>query len=600
VIYYVIEPAGLSRESLYKALSGDRSPSFDTILKVIAALGWSCTLRQRAADWSVLTEAGGARKTAEDSEHPRGLGGRIFAPSPLWMFWRNAGFVDVPCRGKVLILPPSSIPMLNRASRLVRLGILTFAVVACNLSPMESDPGGGLPPATLHHFAVVATDGNALPTQRAGSAFDIRILAQEREQHTVTSYTGTPTLTSTGMLSLGGGPTTAFTAGVLAPVSVTISNTGSFTITGDRRRSHGMSNAFTVSPVVISLRIEPFLGGLSNPVFLTAPLGDGRIFVVEQGGTIRVVRNGSLQSTPFLDISGRISSGGERGLLSVAFHPQYATNGFFFVYTTAANGDIRIERYRASSADVADPASAKLILTTAHSAFSNHNGGLVAFGPDGMLYLGLGDGGSGGDPFGNGQNFNALLGSLLRIDVNGGDPYAIPASNPFAGQAGKRGEIWAKGLRNPWRYAFDAPTGMLYIADVGQNAREEVNVAAIESGGLNYGWNIMEASSCYGATTCVQTGLTLPAVEYDHGNGCSITGGYVYRGSAMPWLHGYYFYSDYCSGWLHSFRYQAGVSVEQRDWGIPALPAVTSFGLDAAGELYIISGSNIFKIVQGP
>ncbi|MGI8400212.1 MAG: PQQ-dependent sugar dehydrogenase [Gemmatimonadaceae bacterium] len=207
----------------------------------------------------------------------------------------------------------------------------------------------------------------------------------------------------------------------------------------------------TTPPPGLTLKLNPFvITGLSSPVFLTQPLTDGRIFVVEQPGRIRVVKNGQLQTTPFLDISSRVLSGGERGLLSVAFHPQYASNHFFYVYfTTQTNGDIRVERFTATTADAADPASAKLIIAAPHSSQANHNGGLLSFGPDGMLFAGLGDGGGGGDPLGNGQNFNALLGSLLRLDVDHGDPYAIPADNPFVGQTNKRGEIWAKGLRNP-------------------------------------------------------------------------------------------------------------------------------------------------------
>jgi glucose/arabinose dehydrogenase len=315
-----------------------------------------------------------------------------------------------------------------------------------------------------------------------------------------------------------------------------------------------------------------------------------------------VVRNGVLQTTPFLDITSRVLSGGERGLLSVAFHPQYATNHFFYVYyTTQTNGDIRIERYTTTSnPEVADPASFKLIITAPHSQNTNHNGGLVAFGPDGMLYAGLGDGGGGGDPLGNGQNFNALLGSLLRLDVNGGDPYAIPASNPFVGQANRRGEVWAKGLRNPWRYAFDQPTGLLYIADVGQNAHEEVDVMPATTGGVNYGWNIMEGASCYNAATCAQTGLTPPIIDYGHTSGaCSITGGYVYRGTAIQGLQGHYLYSDYCAGFLKSFRYESGVAVDQKDWGLTS-SAVTSFGVDFSGEMYVLSANSILKIAKGP
>jgi len=353
-------------------------------------------------------------------------------------------------------------------------------------------------------------------------------------------------------------------------------------------------------PPGLTLKLDPFISsGLSAPVFLTQPLNDGRIFVVEQAGRIRVIRNGVLQATPFLDISSRVLSGGERGLLSVAFHPQYATNHYFYVYfTTQTNGDIRIERFTSTSAEVADPTSSKLIITAPHSTYDNHNGGLVSFGPDGMLYAGLGDGGNGGDPLGNGQNFNSLLGSLLRLDVDHGDPYAIPADNPFVGQANHRGEVWAKGLRNPWRYAFDATTSLLYIADVGQGLHEEVDVEPANSGGLNYGWNIMEGASCYNASSCSQTGLTLPVIDYGHNGPCSITGGYVYRGTAIPGIRGHYFYSDYCAGFLKSFRYENGAAVDQKDWGLTN-DFVTSFGLDFAGEMYMMSGNSILKLNPG-
>ena len=352
-------------------------------------------------------------------------------------------------------------------------------------------------------------------------------------------------------------------------------------------------------PSGLNLTLQPFVPtGLASPVFLTQPLDDGRIFVVEQAGRIRVVRDGVLQTTPFLDIQSRVGSGGERGLLSVAFHPQYATNRYFYVYFTALNGDIRIERFTTTAnPEVADPATTKLIITTPHSQFANHNGGLVAFGPDGMLWAAFGDGGSGGDPLGNGQNFNALLGSMIRINVNAGDPYAIPANNPFVGVAGRRGEIWAKGLRNPWRFAFDAPTGILYIADVGQGEREEVNAQPITTGGLNYGWNITEGFACYNATTCAQTGLTAPAIDYTHDAGnCSVTGGYVYRGSAITGLQGHYLYADYCSRWLRSFRYSNGQAVDQKLWDVTAPGNVPSFGLDYDGEMYLIAGSSIYRI----
>jgi len=352
-------------------------------------------------------------------------------------------------------------------------------------------------------------------------------------------------------------------------------------------------------PGSVGLDTQIVVTGLTNPLYLTAPPGDPRLFVVEQAGRIRIVTNGSLLAAPFLDIRDRVLAGGERGLLSVAFHPSYGTNGYLYVDYTDLSGDTRVERYQVSAdPNVADKASARLILFV-DQPFANHNGGLVLFGPDGMLYVGLGDGGSAGDPQGNGQNRGALLGKLLRLDVDRGDPYGIPADNPFVGLAGARREIWAYGLRNPWRFAFDREAGRLYIADVGQNRREEVNVAPAAAGGLNYGWNIMEGDECYSAATCNRTGLTLPVLAYGHADGCSITGGYVYRGQAMPSLRGHYFYSDYCGGWLKSFRYDGSAAADQRDWGL-RLGSVTSFGEDAAGQLYVLSANgNVYRLVAG-
>jgi hypothetical protein len=338
-------------------------------------------------------------------------------------------------------------------------------------------------------------------------------------------------------------------------------------------------------------------------VFLAAPPGDTRQFIVERAGRIRILQDGSLRSAPFLDISARVATGGEGGLLSLAFDPQYASNGYFYVYFTDPQQNIVVERYSASpNPNLADPASALAIIRIAHPQYQNHFGGLVAFGPDGYLYLGTGDGGGAGDPQGNGQNLSVLLGKMLRLDVSAaraGQPYTIPPTNPFAAQPGRRAEIWAWGLRNPWRYAFDG--AQLYIADVGEARREEVDIAAATQGGLNYGWNTMEGSLCFGAASCDRTGLTLPAFDYDHGvadaNGCAITGGYVYRGSALPELAGRYLYSDYCGGFLKSFQAtSAGIS-EQRDWGVGDIGAVVSFGRDGQGELYLIAQSGrIYKI----
>jgi glucose/arabinose dehydrogenase len=352
----------------------------------------------------------------------------------------------------------------------------------------------------------------------------------------------------------------------------------------------------------VALRVEPVVSGLSNPLFLTSPAADSRLFIVEQPGRIRIVENGNLVQSPFLDLSGQISGGGEQGLLGLAFHPSYVGNGFFYVYYTARNGDITIDRYTVSpNPNVANPVSGRLVLRVAHSAQPNHNGGMLAFGADGNLYIGTGDGGGGGDPDGNGQNANALLGKLLRIDVDAGDPYAIPPDNPFVG-TGARGEIWALGLRNPWRWAFDRTEARLYVADVGQNAWEEINVISATTAGVNYGWDVMEGRHCFEPSSgCSQTGLTLPVLEYSHAEGCSITGGFVYRGAAIPDLQGTYFYADYCRGWVRSFRYTNGAATEQQEWGFGNLGNILSFGEDAAGELYILSANGtVYQIVPGP
>jgi glucose/arabinose dehydrogenase len=359
------------------------------------------------------------------------------------------------------------------------------------------------------------------------------------------------------------------------------------------------------NPGRLGLTLQQVVTGLDNPVFLTAPTGDARLFIVERSGRIRIVQNGTLLAAPFLDIHDRTTTDNERGLLSLAFHPQYAANGLFFVYYTDPNGDLVIERFSVSSAgsSVADSLSGVRILSIPHAEFGNHNGGLLSFGPDGYLYLGTGDGGGSGDPLGNGQNTSSLLGKMLRIDVNAStsaEPYTIPPSNPFINQNGKRPEIWAYGLRNPWRYAFDAPNNLLFIADVGENRREEVDVASVGQAGLNYGWNIMEGTACFAGDQCDRQGLSLPVIDYDHaGNGCAITGGYVYRGSAIPAMQGRYFYSDLCAGWLKSFVYVNGAAAEQTTWDIQNVAPVYSFGQDAQNELYLLSGNgSVYRIVS--
>ena len=351
-----------------------------------------------------------------------------------------------------------------------------------------------------------------------------------------------------------------------------------------------------------SIRLQRVVSGLSSPVHLTSPPGDPRLFVVEQTGRIRIVENGTLLPTPFLDIVPKVGSGGERGLLSVAFHPQYAQNGTFFVNYTDPRGNTRIERYRVGADPArADAASAELVLAV-DQPFSNHNGGLVAFGPDGRLYVGMGDGGGGGDPLEAGQDPMQLLGKLLRLDVDGARPYAIPPDNPFAGRTDARPEIWAMGLRNPWRFSWDRAADLLYVADVGQNRLEELNVVPAGQGGLNFGWDVMEGTDCFEPSSgCDRTGLVLPAAVYAHPEGCSVTGGSVYRGQDVPAIRGHYFYADYCEGWIRSFRYAGGQASEARSWDLEDVGRISSFGEDERGELYVISHEGgVYRIVAAP
>ncbi len=366
------------------------------------------------------------------------------------------------------------------------------------------------------------------------------------------------------------------------------------------------SHAQAADLPTLALSSQP-IGGLASPVGITnANDGSGRIFVVEQGGKIRIVKNGAALSTPFLDISARISSGGERGLLGLAFAPDYTRRGVFYVDYTNPAGDTVISRFRrsASNADAADPASEQVVITIAQP-FANHNGGQLAFGRDGYLYVGMGDGGDAGDPGNRAQNPSALLGKILRIDVETGRPYTytVPASNPFVNRTGFRGEIWALGVRNPWRFSFDRLTADLFIADVGQGSFEEVDFQPSTShGGENYGWRIMEGTHCFNPNPCDMTGLTLPVVEYGHGAGdCSVTGGYVYRASGFPRMQGLYFYGDFCTGRIWSLRHanNAWTSSLLLDTSI----SISAFGEDEAGNLYVASYNTgqIFQLVDnGP
>ena len=456
------------------------------------------------------------------------------------------------------------------------LVLACFVVGACSDSPSSPDTGSidvavsGLP-----------TGVSAAVTITGGGGFSRTVTASGKVDGVPAgSYTVAATSVTNAGATYDANPASqavTVTAGQTTPVAV----------------------AYSAGADNVSLRYETVATGLTSPLYVTSPSGDPRLFVVEQNGRVRIISNGTLLTQPFLDIRSRVSFGGERGLLSVAFHPSYATNGFFYVNFTDTNGNTRVERSHVSSnPDVADAASSTLIIGITQP-FANHNGGLVMFGPDGMLYIGMGDGGDGGDPQGNGQNRNALLGKLLRIDVNGAAPYAVPPNNPFVGQTGVRPEIWALGLRNPWRFAFDRQAGLLYIADVGQGVHEEVNVVPATTGGQNYGWNVMEGTACYNAQTCTRTGLTLPLVDYTHADGCSVTGGYVYRGTKLPEIAGRYFYTDYCSGWLRSFRMVNGAVTSPRQWDVPALASPTSFGEDSSGELYVtVAGGTVYRIVK--
>ena len=332
--------------------------------------------------------------------------------------------------------------------------------------------------------------------------------------------------------------------------------------------------------------LETVVTGLHDPLHLTAPRGDTRLFIVEQAGRIRLVKDGRLLARPWLDIEARVGSGGERGLLSLAFHPGFRENGRFFVNYTDRRGDTRVSEFHADpSADTAEAASERQWLNVSQP-YANHNGGHVLFGPDGRLYIGMGDGGSGGDPHRNAQNPRSQLGKLLRIDVD---------RQSAIGNRESAVEVWALGLRNPWRVAFDS--GRIYIADVGQGDYEEVDVAPASAAGLNYGWRTMEGTHCFGNPLCSNSGLVMPALEYDHTQGCSIIGGVVYRGRAVPALTGHYLYSDYCEGWLRSFKYVGGQATELRRWRIPGIGAVLSFGEDGMGEVYVLSaGGGVYRL----
>lgn len=349
-----------------------------------------------------------------------------------------------------------------------------------------------------------------------------------------------------------------------------------------------------------ALRLSEVATDLSFPLYAVAPPGDPRLFVVEQTGTIRVFVDGELREEPFLDVTPLVRFGGERGLLGLAFHPNYANNGRFVInYTADPDGETVVAEYAVSADDPnrAAPDEVARFLEI-EQPFGNHNGGMVEFGPDGLLYVGMGDGGAAADPLGAGQDPQSKLGAMLRIDV---DTHPVP---PDGNREGADPDVWAIGLRNPWRFSFDRATGDLYIADVGQNLFEEVHVQAAGSGAGNYGWNVMEGLHCFDPPEdCDRTGLLLPAVEYGRDLGCSVTGGYVYRGDAIPELRGWYLYGDFCSNRIWAMRWEAGEVLEHHEITAEIDPdgvlgGISSFGEDAEGEIYVLSLNGVIHRID--
>jgi glucose/arabinose dehydrogenase len=401
-----------------------------------------------------------------------------------------------------------------------------------------------------------------------------------------------------------GQPSGSVSPSAPAPATPAASSSPGATSGSAEPSSPGSAGPF--DPAAISVTLEPVVDGFDSPLgVVSANDGSGRLFVVEQGGLVRIVRDGAIVGAPFLDVSSMISRGGEQGLLGLAFHPDYPTDPRFFVNYTNPDGDTQISAFTvdASNPDRADPGSERKLLFV-DQPYGNHNGGGLQFGPDGFLYAGLGDGGSGGDPHGNGQKMSTALGKMLRMDVGPADAKTIspPSDNPFASTAGAEPLIDHLGLRNPWRFSFDRATGDLWIGDVGQGAVEEIDVARSGQLGLNYGWNRMEGSHCFRpADGCDESGLTMPVTEYNHGDGCTVIGGYVYRGSAQPALAGGYVFGDYCSGNIWAIDPSTDALREPTLVGEPGA-TLSSFGEDEAGELYAtdISAGRLLRVTASP
>jgi hypothetical protein len=345
-------------------------------------------------------------------------------------------------------------------------------------------------------------------------------------------------------------------------------------------------------PALQGVRLETLAQDLRQPTVLTSPPGDDRLFVVERVGVIRILdANRELLGPAFIDLTDRVLANGiEQGLLGLAFHPDYANNGRFFVYYTDQGGRRQLSEFQVSVSDpnLASPDTERVLVELEQPPDATdirHYAGQLAFGPDGYLWMAMGDGADSRD---QGQDPNTMFGAISRIDVDGGDPYGIPPENPFVGGGGA-GEVWAYGLRNPWRFSIDSGDGLIYIADVGHADQEEINVLPIDEGGFNLGWSDVEGTRCFHVQDCDLANYTAPVITYSHEEGCSVTGGYVYRGTEIPELAGTYFYSDWCSQWIRSFKYAGGQVTEERDWSadLGQLGQINTFGVDASGELYL-------------
>ncbi len=436
-------------------------------------------------------------------------------------------------------------------------------------------------------FCLSACTAGATPTPIASTTLPTLV------SPTDTVALNTPPPTSTRVAPTATAESTRAPAALTPRTQPTPSTTARQTRTGDS--------------ALFGLDIAPIADEFTRPVFITNAGDDSnRLFVLEQQGRIYFLNAGSARKHLFLDLREIVNDkGNEQGLLGLAFHPDYKNNGKFYVdYTNLPNGDTVIAQYQVSSnPDKAEPNSAQILLTIDQPE-PNHNGGMLAFGPDGYLYIGTGDGGGAGDlhgDIGNGQSRNTLLGKILRLDVNNAPPYQIPPSNPFVNTADARPEIWAYGLRNPWRFSFDRATGDLYIADVGQGTYEEINFQpAASGGGENYGWRTMEGNHCFrGGDSCNTAGLTRPITEYTHDLGCSVTGGYVYRGQAFAWLQGYYLFADYCTGIVWATRRDTSGAWQTRQ--VTTFDdTISSFGQDEQGELYIAGhkSGTVYKLTS--